>query len=332
MKSRHAQVIAVTALLLAPLWLGQTAAQAQGWRPDRPVEIIVPTGAGGTNDVMARLIQQTFQATKLVTTPIVVLNKAGGNQNLATVHLVQNKGNPHVLLYSTATIFTNEIAGLTKDKYTDLTPIALLLVDYSVVTVKADSPLKSMRELVARLKADPGSISFGLVSRGGPNHLALAQAIRAAGLDPKALRLVVFKTNAESMTALIGGHIQAVVSSVSAVLPQVEAGQTRMVGIAAPRRQSGKLAQVPTMREEGMNATGIANWRGILGAGGISSAQAAFWSNALAKAVVTDEWKKQLEENSVASEFISGEAFRKWLAEAYEDTRSVMSDLGLVAK
>lgn len=332
MKSRHAQVIAVAAFLLAPLWLWQTAAQAQVWRPDRPVEIIVPTGAGGTNDVMARLIQQTFQATKLVTTPVVVLNKAGGNQNLATVHMVQNKGNPHVLLYSTATIFTNEIAGLTKDKYTDLTPIALLLVDYSVVTVKADSPMKSMRELMARLKADPGSISFGLVSRGGPNHLALAQAIRAAGLDPKALRLVVFKTNAESMTALIGGHIQAVVSSVSAALPQVELGQTRMVGIAAPRRQGGKLAQVPTMREEGMNATGIANWRGILGAGGISTAQAAFWSNALSKAVVTDEWKKQLEENSVASEFISGEAFRKWLAEAYEDTRSVMSDLGLVAK
>jgi putative tricarboxylic transport membrane protein len=331
MKSKGMQSMAM-ALLLAPFWCSPIAASAQVWRPDRPVEIIVPTGAGGTNDVMARLIQQTFQGTKLVPTPVVVLNKAGGNQNLATVHMVQNKGNPHVLLYSTATIFTNEIAGLTKDKYTDLTPIALLLVDYSVVTVKADSPLKNMRELVARLKADPGSVSFGLVSRGGPNHLALAQAIRAAGLDPKVLRLVVFKTNAESMTALIGGHIQAVVSSVSAALPQVEAGQTRMVGIAAPRRQGGKLAQVPTMREEGMNATGIANWRGILGAGGISAAQAAFWSNALTKAVVTDDWKKQLEENSVASEFISGEAFRKWLAEAYEDTRSVMSDLGLVAK
>lgn len=320
------------AALMLALLLSPGAAPAQAWRPDRPVEIVVPTGAGGTNDVMARLIQQTFQSIKLVTTPVLVQNKSGGNQNLATVYMVQHKGNPHVLLYSTATIFTNEIAGLTRDKYTDLSPIALLLVDYSVVTVKADSPLKSMRELVARLKADPNSIAFGLVSRGGPNHLALAQAMRAAGIDPKSLKLVVFKTNAESMTAVAGGHIQAVVSSVSAALPQVEAGTTRMIGIAAPRRQGGKLAQVPTMREEGMNATGIPNWRGILGAGGLTAAQAAFWGNALTKVVVTEEWKKQLDENSVASEFIAGEAFRKWLAEAYEDTRGVMADMGLVAK
>ncbi len=326
-KNRMAWVCLLSALCLWP-----SAALAQAWRPDRAVEIVVPTGAGGTNDVMARLIQQTFQSTKLVSTPVLVQNKSGGNQNLATVYMVQHKANPHLLLYSTATIFTNEIAGLTKDKYTDLTPISLLLVDYSVVTVKADSPLKNMRELVARLKADPNSVAFGLVSRGGPNHLALAQAMRAAGIDPKSLKLVVFKTNAESMTAVAGGHIQAVVSSVSAALPQVEAGTTRMLGIAAPRRQGGKLAQVPTMREEGMNATGIPNWRGILGTGGITAAQAAFWSNALTKVVVTDEWKKQLEENSVASEFIAAEAFRKWLAEAYEDTRAVMADMGLVAK
>lgn len=325
-------VRAAAATIVSALCLLASSASAQGWRPDRAVEIVVPTGAGGTNDVMARLVQQTFQATKLVTTPVLVQNKSGGNQNLATVYMVQHKASPHVLLYSTATIFTNEIAGLTKDKYTDLSPIALLLVDYSVVTVKVDSPIKSMRELVARLKADPGAIAFGLVSRGGPNHLALAQAMRAAGIDPKSLKLVVFKTNAESMTAVAGGHIQAVISSVSAALPQVEAGTTRMIGIAAPRRQGGKLAQVPTMREEGMNATGIPNWRGILGAGGITAAQAAFWSNALTKVVVTDEWKKQLDENSVASEFIAGEAFRKWLVEAYDDTRGVMADLGLVPK
>jgi len=156
--------------------------------------------------------------------------------------------------------------------------------------------------------------------------------MRAAGIDPKTLKLVVFKTNAESSTAVVGGHIQAVVSSVSAALPQVEAGTTRMLGIAAPSRQPGKLAQVPTMREEGMNATGIPNWRGILGSAGITPAQVTFWSDALAKVVVTPEWKQQLDQNSVSSEFIPGEAFRKWLVEAYDDTRGVMTDLGLVPK
>jgi len=328
--NRFAAAIAA-GLSFALLWPAGAYSQGQ-WRPEKTVEIVVPTGVGGTNDIMARLIQQTLQSAKLVSVPVIVQNKSGGNQNLATVYMIQNKADPHFLLYSTATIFTNEIAGLTKQKYSDLAPVALLLEDYTVVTVKNDSPIKGMRDLVARMKADPNAISFGLVSRGGPNHLAIAQAMRAAGIDPKTLKLVVFKTNAESMTALAGGHIQGVVSSVSAALPQVEAGTTRMLGIAAPRRQAGKLAQVPTMREEGMNATGIPNWRGVLGTAGITPAQTAFWAGALEKVVATDEWKVQLEKNSVVSEFMSGEAFRKWLAEAYEETRSVMSDLGLVAK
>ncbi|MGE4111558.1 MAG: Bug family tripartite tricarboxylate transporter substrate binding protein [Burkholderiales bacterium] len=300
------------------------------WRPDRPVEIVVPTGAGGTNDQMARLVQSTLQAQKLISVPALVVNKSGGNQSLAVVYVNQHKADPHYLLYSTATVFTNEIAGLTKQKYTELPPVALLLVDYTVISVKADSPIKNMRDMVAKLKANPEAISFGLVSRGGPNHLAAAQTMTSAGIQPKALKFVVFKTNAQSMTAAMGGHIDAVVSSVSAAMPQTEAGNMRILGIAAPQRQSGKLAQVPTMREEGMPATGIPNWRGILAAPGVGAEQVAFWSGALTKVVAAKEWKQQLEENNVASEFTTGEALHKWLAQAYQDTRTVMSDLGLV--
>jgi putative tricarboxylic transport membrane protein len=212
-----------------------TSAYAQpAWRPEKPVEIVIPTGAGGINDLNARLIQKTLQDSK-APTPIVVVNKPGGNQNLAVVYLTQHPTDPHYLLYSTATIFTNQLAGVTPQRYSELTPLALLLVDYTVITVRADSPLKSMRDLVAQLKSNPESVSFGLVARGGPNHLAIAQAMRSAGIDPKKLKLVVFKTNAESLTAVAGGHIQAVVSSASAAQPQVEAGNARMLGIAAAR-------------------------------------------------------------------------------------------------
>jgi putative tricarboxylic transport membrane protein len=296
--------------------LAQTA-----WQPQKTVEIVVPTGAGGTNDQMARLIQKTLQDQKLIKTPAVVLNRAGGNQSLAVVYLNQHAGDPHHLLYSTATVFTNEIAGLTKMHYSELTPLALLLVDYTVITVKADSPLKSMRDLVERMRADPDAIAFGLVSRGGPNHLALAQAMKSAGIDPKKLKLVVFKTNAESMTSVMGGHIHAVVSSVSAAMPQAQAGHTRILAIAAPTRQPGRIANLPTMREQGIDATGISNWRGILGARGLSEGHAAFWSAALAKVVDTEEWKKQLEANNVASQFLPSREFAKWLAAEYQDTR-----------
>ena len=320
-------------LRIAALFLAlvtSTAALAQSpWKPEKAVEIIVPTGAAGINDLNSRLIQKTLQEQKLVTSPVLVLNKSGGNQSLAVVYLNQHQADPHHLFYATATVFTNQLAGVTPLSYKDLTPLALLLVDYTVVTVKADSPMKGMRDLVERLKADPESISFGVVARGGPNHLAVAQAMRSAGVDPKRLKLVVFKTNAESVTAVIGGHVQAMVSSVSAALPQVQAGNARMLGVAAPQRVGGSLAKLPTMREQGIEATGISNWRTIFGAKGITPQQTQFWGDALAKVVTTPDWKQQLENNNLESRFTRGSDLAKFLDTEYAATRAVMVDLGL---
>ena len=299
------------------------------WRPDKAVEIIVPTAAGGINDQVARLIQKSLQDEKQVSVPVVVMNKAGGNQLLAVAYLNQHASNPHYLLYSTPTVFTNQLAGLTPQPYTDFAPIALMFVEHTVVTVHVDSPMKNMRDLVERLKADPGSVAFGVSSRGGPNHLALSQAVRSAGADPARLKIVVFKTNAESMMAMIGGHLQAVASSASAALPQVVAGNTRVLAVAAPRRMAGAFANVPTLREQGINASGIANWRVVFGAKGTTAAQVAFWEESLAKTVATSEWKKLLEDNNLASQFLRRQDTAKYLETEYHATRNVMADLGL---
>ena len=302
------------------------------WRPDKAVEIIVPTGASGINDTNSRLIQKSFQDLKLLPTPSIVNNKPGGNQSLAVVYLNQHANDAHYLLYGTATLFTNHIAGVTPLSYTDFTPLALLLVDYSVISVAANSPMKSLRDMIERLRTDPESIAFGVVARGGPNHLAAAQAMHSAGIDPKKLKMVVFKTNAESMTAVMGGHIQAVVSSVSAALPQMQAGNARMLGVTAPQRiggTGGSLASVPTMREQGIEALGISNWRGIFGAKGLTPAQIAFWEETMAKVVATDDWKKQLETNNLASRYLRSRDFAKYLEAEYSATRAAMTDAGL---
>lgn len=316
---------------LAVGWLAAAPAPAQtAWHPEKAVEFIVPTGAGGINDRLTRLIQKIMQEEKLLTVPGVVLNKAGGNQSLAVVYVTQKAPDPHYLLYATATVFTNQLAGLTQLGYTDLTPLACLVVDYSVITVGTDSPIKSMRDLMERLKADPGAVAFGMVSRGGPNHLALSQAVLTAGVDPRKLKTVVFKTNAESHMAVVGGHIQAVVSSVSAALPQVQAGHTRMLAIAAPQRVPGPVASLPTMREQGINATGISNWRAILGAKGMTGAQVAFWDDALARVLASQEWDRELGKTNMTRLPMRAKEFARYLDEEYAATKSVMSDLGLV--
>ena len=325
MKKSTALQIAVALLMLAAAPDGRAQ-----WRPEKPVEIVVPTAAAGINDRLSRLVQRVLTEQKILNVPAVVMNKPGGNQSLAVVYMSQHAADPHYLFYSTATLFTNQLAGLTELSYKDLTPVALLVEDYSVITVGASSPIRSLKDLVDQLKSDPGSASFGMVARGGPNHLALSQAMRSAGVDPRKLRTVVFKTNAESMLAVMGGHIQAVVSSVSAALPQAQSGNTRMLAVVAPQRGAGAIASVPTTREQGIDATGISNWRAIFAAKGVTPAQAAWWDEALAKVAASEEWKKEIDGTNMQPRPMRAAAFAKFLDAEYASTRAVMSDLGLV--
>ena len=318
-------------LFTIALMLALAAAQAMSqpaWRPERPVEIILPTAAGGANDQMARLIQKALQDTRLVPTPLVVMNKAGGNQTLAPVYLRQNAKDPHFLLYSTSSVFTAQITGLTQQIYTDLAPIALLLTEYSVISVHADSPIKTVRDLLNQLKADTQSIAFGVASRGGANHIALSQVVKSAGIDPKRLKIVVFKGNVESYLGVAGGHIQAVASSATAALPHVQQGTVRILAIGAPQRQPGPLAQVPTFREQGIDAHLVTNWRGVFGAPGLSAPQIAFWENAFARMVATEEWKKPANQDDLARYFLKGRDFARFLEAEYQISKAVLTELG----
>jgi putative tricarboxylic transport membrane protein len=320
---RHLVAAAVIAMAVA-----QNAWAQSAWRPEKPVEIILPTAAGGANDNVARLIQKVLQDHKLTTTPVLVMNKAGGNQTLAAVYLRQHPKDPHYLLYSTSTVFTSQITGLTHQHYTDLTPIALLMIEHSVFSVHPDSPLKTVPDLLTRLKADPQSIAFGVVSRGGSNHIALSQVVKSAGIDPKQLKIVVFKTNVESYLGLGGGHIQAVASSAAAALPFVQSNSARILGISAPERQPGALAKVATLREQGLPSDGVTNWRGVFAPPGITAGQAAYWEDAFAKIVKTPEWREPLDKRDMGHYFLAGRDFAKFLESEYAVSKAVLTSLG----
>ncbi len=319
--------LAVVALAVLAASLPNAAWSQSAWRPEKAVEIILPTAAGGLNDQMARLVQSILQDRKIVTTPVVVMNKAGGNQTLAAVYLRQHPGDPHYLLYSTSSIFTGQITGLIQQHYSDLTPIALLLVERTAITVAADSPIKSMRDLAERLAANPESLAFGMATRGGTNHLGLAQAVKSVGIDPRRLKTVVFKTNVESMTALVGGHLHVVTTSATAALPWVQKGQARMLAILAPQRQPGPFTHVPTLREQGFDVAGVTNWRGMFGARGLTPAQSAFWEDAMARIVATAEWNKPLEQNHLGQNFLRGREFAKFLEIEYQASKTALTDL-----
>src|SRR5688572_6624605 len=317
------QAAVVSMALVSSAW-----AQS-GWKPEKQVEIILPTAPGGGNDAVARLMAKMLQDQKLVTTPVLVMNKPGGNQSVSVAYLSQHPGDPHYLLQATSTLFTNQIQGLTTARYGDFPALALAFVDYSAFMVPANSPFKTMRDLTDRLKTDPESVAFSVVSRGGTSHAVAGMAAKAVGVDPKRLKMVVYKTSAEATTALMGGHIQVGVSSAAGSTPPVVAGQLRMLAIAAPKRRPGAISHVPTLIESGINAPVLDTWRAVFGAKGITPAQIAFWEDALARAFTAEDWKAWMTKNDVTAPPLRGAELNKYLEAQYNHTRSVLVDLGL---
>ena len=316
---------ALIALSLATGAWAQTA-----WRPDKTVEFVIPTGAGGNNDKLTRLAQKILQDRKLLSSPSLVLNRPGGNQTLAVIYTLQHPGDAHYILFLNPTIFANELNGITKVRYTDLTPLALLVIENTVLTVRAESPIKSMGDLVARLKADPDSVSFGMPARGGQPHLTAAAAVRAAGVDPRKMKVVVFKGSGESTTALLGGHVDVMVSSSGSVLGMVQSGQARVLGVAAAQRMGGSFANAPTFREAGIDSVGIPAWRGFFGAQKLAPAQVAFWDEAFSRMADAPDWKKNLEEGNLTQQFLRSGEFGQYLDREYANTKAVMTDLGII--
>lgn len=320
--------LAAALVLLGIVVLPPAHAQGTGWRPDKPVELIASSAPGGSSDKTARIMQKILEEQNPGAMPINVINKPGGNQTLARAYLNQHAGDPHYFDIGNPTLLSNHISGITPQHYRDFSPIALLLNEYTVFTVRADSPIRSARELAERLRKDPESFAVGVSNRGGTNHLTLALIAKSAGVDPKRIKVVVFRSNAESVTAVLGGHIQMVASTVTAVIGQVAAGNARFIGIGAPHRMPGALAAVPTLREQGINVS-LSNWRAIIGPKGLAPEHVAFWEEALARAVTAEDWKKSLEAQYWEGHFLRSREFSKYLAQQYDLTKGIMVDLGL---
>ena len=318
-----------TSALALSVFLLAGSAWGQAWRPDKPVEIVTASAAGGSNDRVARMIQKIMQDGKLVPVSISVINKPGGNQTLSRAYLLAHPGDPHYFDIGNPTLISNHILGITQQHFSDFSAIALLINEYTVFTVRADSPLRNAKDLIARLKADPESMSFGVSNLGSTNHLTLSMAAKAGGVDPKRLKVVVFKTNAESTTAVMGGHIQMVAASMPSVIGQIKAGTVRAIAIGDPQRMSGVMASVPTLREQGLDVS-LSNWRAIIGPKGMTPVQVAYWEDALGRVVASEEWKKELDAQNWDGRFLRSRDFTQYMEKEYVATKVILNDLGLV--
>lgn len=222
----------LTALALVS---GNTYAQAP-WKPDRPVELIVGSAAGNSNDLMLRLIAQIAQDKRLLDVPMNVMNKPGGGNTIAWNYLTQRGSDGHYLMMANLNLSVGHLTGTTTFSYRDFTPVCLLYDEYVVFVVRNESPIKTGRDLLERLKKDPASLSMAFSSvAGGANHIAAGLAFKAAGIDVKKVRPVVFDSAGKAIVAALGGHVDFVSASASSAVSHLKAGTVRVIGISAHR-------------------------------------------------------------------------------------------------
>ena len=304
-------------------------AHAASWTPTRPVEIVIPTAPGGGVDRTARTLQRILQDQNILKVSVTAVNRPGGGGAISLAYLNRHAADAHVISVNTPNIIANDLNGRSTTRYTEVTPLATLFSEYTVIAVRADSEVRTGRDFAERLRKDPGSLSVSTpTTLGSINHMSFALVAKAAGADVKKLKPVILGSGGEGATAVLGGHVDAHAGTPSSVLRLVEAGKLRVIGVLAPKRLTGFYASTPTWTEQGYPAV-MDTWRGIIGPQKMTPEQIAFWEDALEKAVQTDTWKQELARNTWEPNFLKSAATRKLFEEDFAEYRTILSELGL---
>lgn len=312
----------------AGLWT--LPAAAQNWKPTRPVAFMVgAAGGGGSLDLTARLLQKIWEENRIVSAPVVVVNKPGAGNGIAWSYLNERGADGHAIAIGTTNLVSNPVMGAHSIGHRDITPLAQLFEDYFILLVRADSPLKTMADVRQRLAKDPAALSIGFgPGLGAGSHTAAAVAVKALGADVTKGRFVPYKSAGEAITAMLGGDIDIVSGTAVNAPPFISSGRLRGIGLIAPQRLGGALAQVPTLKEQGIDAL-FTNWRLVIGPKGMRKDHVAYWERALAQATASEAWQKDLERNFWRAKFQTGADLNRFLDKEAEVFRALWAEIGV---
>ncbi|WP_050183830.1 Bug family tripartite tricarboxylate transporter substrate binding protein [Domibacillus robiginosus] len=300
--------------------------------PEKAIAFSVPSGAGGGLDTTGRSLSNLFSSEGIVDSTITVENNPGGGQVVGTVEFAnKDKGNDYRLLIASTPFILNHVKkeGNSPVSFRDITPIARLVTEYDVLAVPADSKYDTLEALFADLKKDPTSISFaGGSGPGSFDHLNAIYPAMKAGVDVKGLKYISFDGGGEALTSLLGGNADVISSDVSSVYEYVKAGKVKILGISAPERLEGEFAEIPTYKEQGIDAE-LTNWRGIYGPAEMSEDAKAYWEEKVAQLVDTEAWKNELEKQGWQDGYMASEDFIKLMEEEEAMYKEIYEDLGM---
>ena len=325
--TRRQCLVAATALLGGLPTLGHTAS---GWLPSQNINYVIGVAPGGSVDLYARGIKQALDNLKLANGQTVIAeNKPGAAGLLALQQLQRNRGNAHYLSTFHTGAVAGQASGMLKGDLREFVPVAMLVEETTLFAVGADSPLKTAQDVLQTLKRDPASLKLAVAPARGLNlHLALGKPLKLAGIDVAKLTVVPFRSSADSMAALLGGHVDMVAATGPTAVPLAHGGKVRLLASCAAQRGSGPLADVPTWRELGI-ATDYASYNGVLLPGGVDAEQIRFWENALRQVAASPDWRAMVEKSGNKPVFKGYVDSHRYLESELRESQALVASLGL---
>ena len=291
------------------------------------LKLIAPAGAGGGWDGAARSLQQVMTAT-VAAKSVQVVNVPGAGGTVGLAQFVnQAKGDGHQMMVMGITMVGAVLTNKSPVTLDAVTPIARLTADSLVVVVPANSPHKTVKDLAAALKADTSKVVWAGGSAGGADHILAGLLAKAAAGDATKLNYVPFSGGGEALAEMLGGRVSAGISGYNEFESMIKAGKLRALAISSGKRMEG--VDVPTLKEQGLDVE-LVNWRGIVAPPGITAAQKAALSAAVAKTVKSDEWTKVRKARGWDDAYLDADAYAAFLKADQARVKEVLTSVGLV--
>jgi len=324
-------------LSLATLAIAATLPAHAAWEPTKAVEVIVPAGAGGASDQMARTIQGIVVKHQLMKQPMAILNMGGASGAEGIMDVKGSKGNPHKLMVAFSAIYTLPVAVSLPFNWRELNPVAMIALDEFVLWNNAEAKEKTAKEFLAAAKAAPaGTFKMGGTGTKREDHIITVAIEKAAGVK---FSYIPYTSGGQAATQLVGKHTDSNVNNPSENIAQWRAGQVRALCVFASQRMAFKdkvttdqaWSDIPTCKESGVDVE-YQMLRAFFLPSGTTAEQSAFYADLLKKVTATPEWQAYLNKQALKETFLTGGDFVKFLEKDEAFHNKLMNEAGFAAK
>ena len=333
MKPTHASWKWAAGALIALSLAGCSKGGDEAGAPKRP-ESIAPAKPGGCFDLTCKLAQSGLKDTDLLKAPMRVTYMPGGVGAVAYNKIVANDSanNDAIVAFSTGSLLNLAQGKFGQYTEKDVRWLAAVGTDYGMVAVNAESPYKTLADLVAALKADPKKVSFGAGgSVGGQDRMQTAKLAKAAGIAPKNMTYVALEGGGEAVTAVLGNHIQVVSAGIAEMGPHIESGKVRVLAVIAKERLAGKLADIPTAKEQGYDV----EWpviRGYYMGPKVSDEAFNWWKGRFDKMLADPKFAELRSQRDLLPFAMTGSELEEYVLQQTEAMRTLSLEFDLIIK